>query len=104
MLKATGREHDSLANLSHSDFVNNIPLTEQGSNMRNYTQTYQYDELGNMLQQKSIGIWTRNFNYNFTNNNNYLLNHYLQSNTDTYLYDTHGKMTKIPHLQELFWD
>ena len=103
LVKATGREHNSLANLSHNDFVNNIPLLEDGQNMRNYTQIFQYDEIGNLLQMKSNGVWTRDYKYNFAANN-YLLDHDLNSTTDSYLYDTHGNMTKMPHLQELKWD
>ncbi len=48
--------------------------------MRNYTQIYQYDELGKLLQMKSNGVWTRNYPYNFENNN-YFLGHDLQSIT-----------------------
>ncbi len=92
-----------MANLSNNDFVNNIIGPEDGTNMRNYTQTYQYDELGNLLQMKSNGVWTRNYRYNFENNN-YLLGHDLQSTMNEYTYDAHGNMIKMPHLQELKWD
>ncbi len=77
LTKASGREHNSLANLSNNDFVNNIIGSEDGTNMRNYTQTYQYDELGKLLQMKSNGVWTQNYRYNFENNN-YLLGHDLE--------------------------
>ncbi len=81
--------NNSLANLSNNDFSNNIIDPEDGTNMRNYTQTYQYDELDNLLQMKSNGVWTRNYRYNFEDNN-YLLEHDLQSTTDEYTCDAHG--------------
>ncbi len=103
LLKATGREHNTLANLSNNDFVNTILRPEDGQNMRNYTQTYTYDEIGNILEMKSEGVWTRDYRYDFSVNN-FLINHDFENTTPTYLYDLHGNMTKMPHLQELKWD
>ena len=103
LLKATGREHNSLAQLSHSDFGNNLDLSTAGSQMRAYTQTFTYDELGNMQQVKSVGVWTRDYRYDF-GQNNYLQGHDLESNTPSYLYDAHGNMVRMPHLLRLGWD
>eukprot|EP00828_Plagiopyla_frontata_P012883 TRINITY_DN1745_c0_g1_i3.p1 TRINITY_DN1745_c0_g1~~TRINITY_DN1745_c0_g1_i3.p1 ORF type:complete len:327 (+),score=9.63 TRINITY_DN1745_c0_g1_i3:156-1136(+) len=69
--------------------------------MQNYTQQYSYDKLGNILQTKSVGKWTRNYYYNF-NSNNYLLGH--SENTTEYTYDAHGNMLTMPHLQAMGWD
>jgi len=71
--------------------------------MRNFTQEYQYDEIGNLLQMKSNGVWTRDYRYDFATNN-YLLDHDLQGTTDIYEYDAHGNMTKMPHLPEMKYD
>ena len=101
--KATGREHNSLANLTENDFANNIIRPEDGQNMRNFTQEYQYDEIGNLLQMKSNGVWTRDYRYDFATNN-YLLDYDLQGTTNIYEYDAHGNMTKMPHLPEMKYD
>lgn len=102
LIKATGRELESLQMPTHEDFTNNIPNPNVASNaMQNYTQQYIYDELGNMQQVKSIGQWTRDYYYNFANNN-YLLGH--TDGTTGYTYDAHGNMLTMPHLQALNWD
>ena len=51
---------------------------------------------------KSIGNWTKNYYYDFTQDN-YLLKHD-ENGQNTYTYDEHGNMTKMPHLEELKWD
>ncbi len=49
---------------THNDFVNNIPTPNNAANaMQNYTQKFIYDELGNMMQMKSVGKWTRDYFY-----------------------------------------
>ncbi len=60
LIKATGRELASLQMPTHNDFVNNIPAPNNAANaMQNYTQKFIYDELGNILQMKSVGKWNR---------------------------------------------
>ncbi|MCT4647880.1 MAG: GH-E family nuclease [Carboxylicivirga sp.] len=87
---------------THSDFANNIGLPNTAANaMQNFTQEYTYDELGNMMQLKSVGKWTRDYFYNFSQNN-YLLGH-TNGQTD-YTYDAHGNMLSMPHLQAMHWD
>jgi predicted adenine nucleotide alpha hydrolase (AANH) superfamily ATPase len=104
---ATGRELNSLSMATNTDFVNNLGIPYDGSQMHNYTHHYQYDELGNMLSVQSVGGtgWTRNYFYN-TNpetDNNYLLRHE-ETGPDIYAYDPHGNMTQMPHLQSISWD
>jgi RHS repeat-associated protein len=102
LVKATGRELNSLAMASSSDMVNDIALPNTAANaMQNFTQKYTYDELGNMMQLKSVGQWTRDYFYNFSQNN-YLLGH-TDGQTD-YTYDAHGNMLSMPHLQAMHWD
>jgi RHS repeat-associated protein len=101
LTKATGRELTSLQLPTHTDFANNIAMPNTASNaMQNYIQTYQYDELGNILQMKSGSQWTRNYFYN--TNDNKLLGH--TENTTEYTYDAHGNILTMPHLQSLVWD
>jgi RHS repeat-associated protein len=104
---ATGRELNSLSIPSHADFVNNLGIPYDGSQMHNYTHNYQYDELGNILQVQSVGGagWTRNYFYNTDpeTDNNFLLRHE-ETGPDIYAYDAHGNMTQMPHLQSIGWD
>lgn len=90
--------------------------------MQNYTQQYEYDELGNMMEMKSVDNWTRDYFYDFTNKANRLLGH--TENTIEYSYDEHegGALKKylgdifseraslsrwpikMPHLSSMLWD
>jgi RHS repeat-associated protein len=110
--KATGREHSGGAAPTNQDLVHlvNMPHNNIASAVRNYTQTYDYDKAGNILQVKHVagnsGNWTRNYNYTLNDASNRLEstkivggNLYLYNN-----YDGHGNMTKMPHLQALHWD
>ena len=99
--KATGRELTSLQLPTHTDFVNNIAVPNTATNaMQNYIQEFTYDELGNILQMKSVGKWTRDYFYN--TNDNKLLGH--TENTNDYTYDAHGNITSMPHLTQMNWD
>ena len=83
LIKATGRELNSLQMPTHIDIPNNIPLPNTAANaMQNYTHEFTYDELGNILQQKSLNQWTRDYYYDFKQNN-YLL----KDGKSEYLYD-----------------
>jgi uncharacterized protein (TIGR02594 family) len=82
--------------LSAPDFPNNIPYSNPPANaMQNYTHHYQYDKLGNMLQD----AWKQNEYDSVTNR---LLGH--DGLTNQYTYDAHGNMLTIPHLSNLSWD
>ena len=73
LTEATGRELSNLSIPTHEDFENDIPSPNSNDNaMRNYTQEYTYDAIGNMQYVKNEGQWTRNYHYM---DNNYLLNH-----------------------------
>ncbi|GAB7088929.1 SpvB/TcaC N-terminal domain-containing protein [Marinifilum fragile] len=101
LTKATGRELNSLAMPTHSDFANNIGLPNTAANaMQNYTHNYSYDQLGNMQSVNAEGSWTRNYFYN--THNNYLLGH--TDGVTEYTYDAHGNMLSMPHLQAMHWD
>ena len=102
LTKGKGRELNSLALPTHTDMANDKALPNTAANaMQNFTQEYSYDELGNMMQLKSAGQWTRDYFYNHSQNN-YLLGH-TDGQTD-YTYDAHGNMLSMPHLQAMHWD
>ena len=98
---ATGRELNSLSMPGYEDFANDLGIPYDGSKMRNYEQQYQYDELGNILQMKSVGQWTRDYYY--TSGGNQLTGH-AQGGMNTYYYDAHGNTIQMPHLSEILWD
>ncbi|MDY0393069.1 MAG: RHS repeat-associated core domain-containing protein, partial [Candidatus Bipolaricaulis sp.] len=100
-MEATGRELTSLQLPTHEDFPNNIPVPNTAANaMQNYEQQFTYDELGNILQMKSVGQWTRDYFYN--TNDNKLLGH--TNGATEYTYDNHGNITAMPHLTQMDWD
>jgi len=110
---ATGREHASLG--PQPDQVDPIaaqlPHPNDGQAVRRYTQTYVYDEVGNVLTMKHAagptGSWTRQYSYDASSNR--LLAHSLPGDpagtfSATFHHDVHGSMTRMPHLAELSWD
>ncbi|MBN2777896.1 MAG: RHS repeat-associated core domain-containing protein [Bacteroidales bacterium] len=101
LIEATGRELTSLQLPSNTDFVNNIPVPNTGTNaMQTYTQQYAYDEIGNITQMKSVGDWTRDYIYDTSTNQ--LLRH--TGSTNVYTYDAHGNILTMPHLTSMVWD
>ncbi|MBN2776125.1 MAG: RHS repeat protein [Bacteroidales bacterium] len=100
LIEATGRELTSLQLPSNTDFVNNIPVPNTGTNaMQTYTQQFSYDELGNITQMKSVNDWTRDYIYDTATNQ--LLRH--TGTTNVYTYDAHGNMLSMPHLRSMGW-
>ena len=121
LISATGREQIGQNTVdegpSNTNFRNYpfdaapIPAPTDPLAMRNYTQTYTYDAVGNMLQLQhaaGTGSYTRNFVYN--NNpvpgaNNQLLSTTVGANPAiNYTYDGHGNMLNLPQLPAMAWD
>lgn len=110
--KASGREHSGANAPTNQDLAHlaNMPHHNIANAVRAYTQTYDYDKAGNILQLKhqagASGNWTRNYNYTLNDASNRLNSTQIVGG-NTYLYtnyDGHGNMTKMPHLQALHWD
>jgi RHS repeat-associated protein len=80
--------------------------------MRNYTEAYEYDGVGNilaMIHRATGSAWTRRYDYEATNNR--LRTTSMPGDGDDvttlpsrYEYDRHGNMTKMPHLAAMQWD
>ncbi len=120
LIEATGREHigqtnnhllDERSDLKpHYDLNDstrrNLPHPNNAQAMRNYTEEYQYDAVGNilaMIHSANGGSWTRNYEY--VNENNRLLRTSLPQNQwGNYRYDIHGNMIEMPHLPLMQWD
>lgn len=112
LVEATGREH--IAQNGDQDQVL-IPgaaaLPTDPQAMRNYTETYAYDAVGNILlvrHQAPNGNWTREYAY--TAGTNHLAANSQPGDppggpfTATYAHDAHGNMTRMPHLALMRWD
>jgi RHS repeat-associated protein len=90
----------------------NLPHPHQAEAMRNYTESYEYDGVGNilaMIHQAAGGAWNRRYDYEATNNR--LRTTSLPGDGDDvkllpsrYSYDEHGNMTRMPHLPLMRWD
>jgi len=107
LISATGREHIG-QNLppSYSDASRiNQPLPGDGAALRNYTQSYQYDPVGNILQMihaAGAGSWTRIYEYDNTSNR--LNNNKVNTITETFTYDAHGNIQNLQQLQGIAWN
>ncbi|WP_437722030.1 RHS repeat domain-containing protein [Sorangium sp. So ce861] len=112
LIEATGREHAgglSDAPRDQNDLpIQSLPHPNNTQALRNYTEQYVYDAVGNLLRmvhQAGTGSWTRWYAYEAANNR-------LTSTTgdpehgpfSTYAHDAHGNMTSMPHITALTWD
>lgn len=113
LTEATGRENyhatEAPDRRDAPPFTVSFPVTDQA--LRNYTQTYTYDPVGNILQMRHIaerGSWTRHYDYAIDSNR--LLRTWLGSReleAVRYDYDTHGSMLNLANTPEdyrLRWD
>ncbi|MFN0217011.1 MAG: SpvB/TcaC N-terminal domain-containing protein, partial [Saprospiraceae bacterium] len=113
LTEASGREH--IGQNDAGDFDNwsdawaQVQLSPNDAvALREYTQTYQYDPVGNILQMRhatpnGAGNWTRNNTYEAYNNR--LKTTETGGKTHTYPHHAqHGFMTAMPHLQTMQWN
>ena len=128
LTSATGREHlgqtgNGLAapvQVTNDDsFRLNLPQPGDGNAMGIYTETYNYDSVGNILSMAHTvgsGGWTRHYTYSeqsrivATEVGNWLSTTSLPNDpaggpySATYSHDAHGNMTYMPHLPTMLWD
>ena len=113
LTKAEGRENATFTTAPVQAGQNSIglqfPLTDQ--TLRNYTQRYSYDAVGNIKKMCHIatgGSWTRHYEY--AEDSNRLLRTWIGNNEPesiNYQYDTHGNMlnlANVPDDQQFRWD
>ncbi len=112
LISATGREQNTNApNFGTEDNWNDAyAIFSQNSGdpmaMRNYTQRYLYDAVGNILQIKHTagdnGSWTRDTSYETKNNR--LKSSSIGSNTYNFFHHAqHGYLKALPHLSSMVW-
>ncbi|MFB2833323.1 SpvB/TcaC N-terminal domain-containing protein [Floridanema evergladense] len=113
LIEATGRENYQATaapdRREDPPFSVSFPVTDRV--LRNYTQTYTYDPVGNILLMSHVadrGSWTRDFAY--AENSNRLLQTWKGDDTVNavvYDYDTHGSMLNLANTLDeyrLRWD
>jgi len=128
LITARGREHlgqtgsalNAAAQVTDDDsFRIRLPQPGDGNAMGTYVENYGYDALGNILSMAHVvasGGWTRSYAYNeasrivASETGNRLSATSLPGDpvggpfSATYSHDTHGNMTKMPHLQAMLWN
>lgn len=83
--------------------------------MRNYTERYEYDAVGNFKSLDHVGRWTRIYEYQENSlielgkESNRLTSTNISGRKETYSsasdgYDAHGNMLRMPHLPFMQWD
>jgi RHS repeat-associated protein len=109
LVRATGREHIGQVDRPGVFFDDgarmNQPLPSDGHAMRNYSEAYQYDLVGNILSlvhSANNGSWTRKYSYESTCNR--LVTTTVGNLIERYGHDSHGNMMSMPHLPLLRWD
>lgn len=107
LTQATGRETAEGAaaagNGGEPAYGKGFPVTEQ--TLRNYTQNYAYDEVGNFLGMQHEGVWNRA--YVPDSRSNRLLRTDQGASVVDFQYDTHGSMRNLAMVDEKFflrWD
>lgn len=107
LINASGREHigQNQPPSPHDETMTNLPMPGDGAAMRNYTQQYEYDVVGNILRMvhaAGTGSWTRTYQYETSNNR--LRSHIAGSITENFTYDEHGSILSLAHLGGLNWN
>lgn len=110
LIRAEGRENDTFNTapgpVEQASREAGFPVTDK--TLRNYTQHYQYDAVGNILEMRHIadGLrWTRNYVY--AADSNRLFSTTVGSQTVVYDYDNHGSMKNYNNSPEEYfphWD
>lgn len=111
LITATGRENNAPVDFNGTDnwqdaaFMQAINPGDPMA-MRQYTQQFQYDSVGNILamqHQAEGNNWTRTYQYE--EHNNRLLSTRVGKTTYTYPHHTHhGFITAMPHLEAIGWN
>jgi RHS repeat-associated protein len=128
LISATGREHlgqtgnafNPLQQVTNDDsFRLSLPQPGDGNAMGNYTETYTYDRVGNVLAMAhhvASGSWTQRYSYaepsqiTPAETGNRLSATSMPGNladgpySAMYGYDPHGNITHMPHLPGMAWD
>lgn len=78
-------------------------FTTTDKTLRNYTQTYTYDSVGNIKQMQHVAVngnWTRHYEYAIDSNRLLKTLQGTDANTIDYQYDTHGSMLNFNNVAD----
>lgn len=106
LIWANGREHKSNGDVqvdNNDQPIRNLPLPTDLTAVREYVETYLYDEVGNILEMfhdagTGAATWTREYTYETSPSNNRLLSTTAPGGSVSYTHDLHGNMATMPHL------
>lgn len=116
LVEATGRENSAALDFGTCDNWNDKPFmhgmnTGDPMAIRNYTQRYQYDTVGNIMEMKHLasgGNWTRGYQYETVNNRlkrTFIGDNGNPANYTQYQHHAkHGYLEELPHLEEIGWN
>ena len=114
LLRASGREHIGQTTAAPTGADDSprraVPLPTDPQAMRNYTETYSYDVVGNfasVAHAAAGGSWTRAYRYDEPNpaaTNDRLTSTRVGAAVEPYGYDANGNITSMPHLPVMSWD
>lgn len=116
LVEASGRENNAALHFSTCDNWNDKPFLHNmnpGNPMavRYYTQRYQYDAVGNIMEMKHLaagGNWTRGYEYETSHNR--LKRTFIGDNSNPIDYTNyahhaqHGYLEELPHLEKIGWN
>jgi len=113
LVQVKGREHVSATvpqTTSDDSGRVSVPLPADGQAMQNYTESYSYDDVGNLervAHTAAVGSWTRTYAYDEPTTppaNNRLTSTTVGATVDRYTYDADGNVAGMPHLSSMAWD
>jgi len=116
LTEATGRENNAVLNFGACDNWSDKPFMQSTNPgdpmaMRNFTQRYQYDAVGNITQMKHLapgGGWTREYKYETVSNRLKETSIGDNGNPANYTQYRHhakqGFMEELPHLEKIGWN
>jgi RHS repeat-associated protein len=114
LTRAAGREHIGQSASAPATWDDGdrraVPLPTDPQAMRNYTEAYTYDRVGNIatvVHTNGGGGWTRSYSYDTPNvppHDNRLSSTTIGATTELYAHDAAGNMVSMPHLSLLSWD
>jgi len=108
LIEASGREHMSIGDVQVGNDdapLENLPHANQADAVRNYTESYDYDAVSNILEMfhDAVGspaaTWARAYTY--TSGTNRLASHSAPGGTVSFTHDDHGNMVAMPHLSSV---
>ncbi|MEM9458242.1 MAG: SpvB/TcaC N-terminal domain-containing protein [Myxococcota bacterium] len=113
LVQAIGREHVTTLPPAGTEPPQHAHRSD-GQQMQLYTESFTYDEVGNLLElQHSVpsnaaASWTRTYTYDTTSNggvgSNRLVSTEVGATVIGYTHDAHGNLTQLPHLPAMDWD